>query len=197
MKIKPYMLAAAVAAAAQMPAHAETLVVDLSGWIATGDFGDPGNTGAYFSLPAGSTVTGFDYSNLVFVAADPSWRDEMVLSLNNTTGAPQTIEEFMDWAPSDLASPGMAGPLSGSWGGATGAPGPYGAGLGFTVGEGANNLWLTVFDSIPDAVVPNVSISSGSLTIFYTAPIPEPATYGLMALGLLGVAAAARRRKLH
>jgi len=35
---------------------------------------------------------------------------------------------------------------------------------------------------------------SGSLT-FEVSPIPEPSTYGLMGLGLLGVAAAARRRK--
>jgi hypothetical protein len=37
-------------------------------------------------------------------------------------------------------------------------------------------------------------VNAGTLTIFY-APIPEPGTYGLMALGLLGVAAAAARRR--
>ena len=195
MKLKPLLLAAALAAAAQLPAHAETLVVNLAGWSASGDFGDPSNTSAFFTLPAGSTVTGFDYAGLVFTAFAPSWREEMVISVNNTTGAPQTIQEFMDWAPSVERSAGVAGPLNGSWRGATGAEGPYGAGLSFTVGAGTNNLWVTVFDGLPDAVAPDFSISAGSLTIHYTAPIPEPASYGLMALGLLGVAAAAGRRK--
>jgi hypothetical protein len=195
VKLNPFLLAAALAAAFPFATHAESVSVDLSGWNALGDFGDAGNTSAFFTLPAGSTVTGFSYAGLVFTALAPSWLNELVISVNNYTGAPVVIEDFMDWAPSDLSSPGTTAALNGSWGGASGSAGPFGAGFSFTVGEGANNLWVTVYDGNPDSVVPNASIASGTLTVLYTAPIPEPATYGLLALGLLGVLVAARRRQ--
>lgn len=195
MKLKSTVLAVALAAAAQLPVHAGTLVIDLDGWEAFGDFGDPSNTGAFFTLPEGSTVTGFDYAGLVFTAFPPSWREELVLSINNYTGAPEVVEEFMDWAPSSEPSAGAAGPLNGSWRGAAGDEGPFGSGGKFTVGFGANNLWVTVYDAIPDQVSPNLSIGAGVLTIQYTNPIPEPSTYALLALGLVGVGVAVRRRK--
>jgi hypothetical protein len=194
LKPTSIVLATTLVALASLPAAAETLVIDLAGWEASGDFGEPGNTSAFFSLPSGSTVTGFDYAGLLFTAFSPSWRNELVISVNDNTGAPAVIENFMDWAPSGEPSAGEAGPLVGSWRGAAGAEGPYGAGASFTVGAGGNNLWVTVYDGVPDAVSPNVRITAGTLTIRYTPAIPEPSAYALMALGLLGIAAARHLR---
>lgn len=197
MKFKSSLLATALVVAAAAPAHANvsSLVVNLAGWQTFGDFGDPANSFAFYTLPAGSVVTGFDYSGLTFLSNGSSWTSELVLSVNNFTGAPVTIDEFMDWAPSTATSSGSFGPVSGSWGGPTGDEGPYGAGGAFTVGEGADNVFVTVYESFPDGASPDAVISAGTLTIHFTAPIPEPATYGLMALGLVGVGAIVRRRK--
>ncbi len=196
LNLKTLALAAALATAAALPAHAATLTVNLAGWQTFGEFGDPGNTSAFFTLPAGSTVTGFSYSGLTFTSFGASWQSELVLSLNNFTGAPTTIDDYMDWSPSLTDSPGTFGPASGSWNGPNGGPGPtFGAGAAFTVGGGTDNLWVTVYEDFADGELPDATISAGTLTVFYTAPIPEPGTYGLMALGLVGVAVAARRRQ--
>jgi hypothetical protein len=54
-------------------------------------------------------------------------------------------------------------------------------------------IWVTVYETWVDDGV-NAQVSAGTLTVFYQ-PVPEPATYGLMALGLLAVGGAARRRR--
>ena len=193
LNLKTTLLAAALAAAGAMPVHAQNIIIDLTGWQTDGEFGDPANTSAFFTLPAGTIVTGFSYSGLTFTSLGASWQSELVLSVNNFSGAPATIDEFLDWAPSVVDSPGLFGPVNGGWQGSTGVEGPFGAGAGFTLGGGLNNLWVTVYETFDDTGIDAI-ISAGTLTIFIT-PIPEPATYGLMALGLLGVAVAARRRK--
>ena len=176
-----------------MPAHAQNITIDLAGWQTEGEFGDLGNTNLFITLPAGTIVTGFSYSGLTFTSLGTSWQSELVLSVNNTTGGVTTIDEYLDWAPSVDDSSGLFGPVSSGWQGSTGAEGPFGAGAAFTLGGGLDNLWVTVYETFDDSGVDAI-ISAGTLTIFIT-PIPEPATYGLMALGLLGVAVAARRRK--
>jgi hypothetical protein len=165
-----------------LPSTASTVVVDLAGWEAWGGFGNPQNTEVRFNIGAGSAVLGFQWTNLVFTAEGASWIGEFVLSVNDSAG-----DQFMDVVPGDgIDSSGAFGPSSGSWG-----VDGFSFGVPFTVADGG--LWVTVYDSFNDSGR-DALVTGGTLTIFY-APIPEPGTYGLMALGLLGVAAAARRRR--
>jgi len=39
-------------------------------------------------------------------------------------------------------------------------------------------------------------IASGTMRVYLASPIPEPGTYGMMALGLLAVGAVMRKRQL-
>lgn len=168
--------------------------VNLAGWTAGDDFGGPGNSAVLLNLEPGSLVTGFDYIDLRFstVAGGDSWLSEFVLSVNNDTGS-----AWMDWAPSTTDDAGSFGPASGSWGGSTGQPGAtYGAGAPFTAVSGV--LFVTAYLDYYTPPV-GITVDSGTLRVYYdsAAVIPEPATYGLMGLGLLGVLGAARRRRTH
>lgn len=188
-------LAVALLSCAALSAHAATLNVNLAGWVATDDFGSEDNSTVMLNLPVGATVTGFSYSNLVFatVPTDFSWLSDLTLSVNQLLAGGTSIGEWFDWKPSAVDAPGTAGPLSGSWGGATGLAGPYGAGSSFVMGAG-QALYITVY---LDAYFPSdgITIRSGTLSINYTPlPVPEPASYGLLALGLVAVGARVKRR---
>ena len=130
-------------------------------------------------------ITGFEYLDLTFTSRGASFRSEFVLSVNDSTAT-----GYLDWSPSDEASPGSVGPLSGAWGGAQGA----GVGAPFALNDDQGTVWVTVYESIDDDGLDAV-VASGTLRVHFTPAVPEPSTYGLMAVGLLGVAVAARRRQ--
>ncbi|MDO9091334.1 MAG: PEP-CTERM sorting domain-containing protein [Rubrivivax sp.] len=169
-----------------------TVVIDMAGWSTWGGFGSPSNSEVFLNLGAGSVITGFSYSGLAFSTLNGSFLSEMTLSVNNIEGT-----SYMDWAPSLVDAGGSFGPGAGSWGGAEGGEGPFGPGGSFVVSDG--QVWVTVYEGFDDpfgdgGATIDATITAGLLTIMYQ-PIPEPATYAMMALGLFAVGAAARRRK--
>jgi hypothetical protein len=174
---------AAVLALANVAAHADTIDVNLAGWVTNGGFADPLNSEQFLSLGAGATITGYEYIGLTFSTSNGSYLDEFVLSVNNSDGT-----FYMDAAPSLLNAEGTEGPLSSTW-----AAAPQIAGASFIAANGT--VWVTAYDLINDPGV-DASVASGTLRINYTpAAVPEPGSYALMALGLLGTGAFVRRRR--
>ena len=144
--------------------------------------GTVGNTVLSFNVGAGSSVVGIGWEvNLTTTSAD--WLSEMAVGFRNTDnagGASLTVGLGDDM-------PGTAAYSSG------GILDLIGLGLSFTTD--ANGLVCVEFyESFNDPEVnPDGIWNAGALTL-RVVPVPEPATYGMMALGLLAMGAFVRRR---
>lgn len=189
LKISRLSLMAAALALPAVAAQAASAVVNLSGWQALDGFALAGNSEAFVTLPVGSTVYGFDYSGLQFTTSGDSWQMELVLSVNNEKSF---NPNYLEWSPSTDQSAGTFGPASGSWGGSTGDVGPFGSGASFVTDQATVFVTTYLAWTVPPV---GINISQGSLSIYYTAPVPEPSSYLLMALGLITLGAAARHRR--
>lgn len=158
--------------------------VNVAGITSVAVAGTAGNTVLNFNIGAGSSVVGigWDVNNTAFT---PSWLSEMVVGFRNTDatgGVNLTVGVGDDNAGTAAYSSGGVVDL-------------VGLGLSFTAN--ANGLVrVEFFESFDDSGVnPDGIWNSGALTLQVVA-IPEPATYGLMAMGLFAVGAMARRRRV-
>jgi hypothetical protein len=179
-------------------ARAATQDIDLTGWTARNHFGTAGNTARDVWLPAGAVVTGFSYSALVFstLGSSSSQLTDLVLSVNSDSSSSPAA--WLDWKPfAEFGQFGLTAPLSGAWGLSAGpdpypSP-PYGLGGPFATLPGGPVFVTTYLSYAPAS---GIAINAGTLSISYNvAVVAEPRSFVLMGLGLLGIAAIARRRR--
>jgi PEP-CTERM motif len=165
------------------PSGSSTLYTfDVTGISSFDGEGAAGNTVATLNIGAGSEVIGIGW-DVTINAISPSYLSEAVLSFGSTS----TLAVFLTVGLGDDA-PGIASYSSG------GVVDLVGLGFNFTVdGDGQVRMeFFEDFDDLPGEA--DAIWQSGTLTL-EVAAVPEPTTYGMMALGLLGVAAAARRSR--
>jgi hypothetical protein len=159
-------------------------LIDVTGITSIAALGTPGNNVLNINVGAGAQVVGIGWDVNV-TAFTPSWLSELTVSFGNTgltTGVDLSVG-----AGDDFAGVGV----SYSSGGVVDL---IGLGLDFAV-DGDGVLRLEFGEGFDDASVdPDGIWNSGFLTV-QTAVVPEPATYGMMALGLCAIGAAARRRR--
>ena len=158
-------------------------ILNVAGINSFAEIGSPANTVVLLNVGANAQITGVGW-NVIISAFTPSYLSEMVVSFEDSA---RTDGVFLTVASGD---------------GFAGLNAPYSSGgvlaLGsLTFNVGADGILRIEFfeDFDDDAVNPDGRWVSGNITFETAGVIPEPSTYGLMALGLLGVAGAVRRRR--
>lgn len=165
------------------PQSQSSLVVDVAGVTSNHEYGDAGNVVLDFQVGAFATITSIEWS-VNLTAFSPSWLSEMQLSFGDTAGG-QLITLTPGVDPEDEAP--------GTWS-YTGSASLTDLDLAFQVGADGI-LRLQFHEAFDDASVgPDGVWNSGTVT-FGVSAVPEPGTYGMMALGLVAVGAWTRRRR--
>ena len=180
---RPAIGLAAVAAAAAMataPAHAAPaqVTLDVSGIFSNDELGAAINELRSIGFAVGARITGIAWDVDLF-ADSPSWLSEISVDLSSDGGVGLSL------------SPGIGDNFSGT-GSYFGAADLVALGLDFAIGA-SGQLKFEFFETFVDFPGDWDGLwERGTLTVTY---VPEPASFGLAALALLGAGAASRRRK--
>lgn len=157
------------------------LVVNAAGVASFDGPGAVGNTILTFNVTPGALVDGISY-NLSLATIGASWLSEATISFLNSNGDGVVLS----------AGFGEDNPGSGTY-----SDSVLLSSFGLEFNVGADGLLIVEFyESFDDVTgAADANWTAGSVTLANIGLVPEPSTYGLMALGMLAVVGAARRRK--
>ncbi len=159
-----------------------TIDLNVSGRISFDGLGAEGNDVVLINIAPGAEVLGLGW-NVSMTGIDPSYVSEMAIGFGSSSTG------FVNLRPGiSQASPG-SGTFS-----SNGIIDLVTAGFNFNV-EDDGVLRLEFFETFDDTAGAIDGTWDGGTITLQVSAVPEPTTYGMMALGLLGVAAAARRRR--
>lgn len=155
-------------------AATNSLVIDVSGAQSVGLAGTPGNTVMNFNVGANALITSVDWQ-VSLTAFGASWLSDMELRFGSTAG-----NDGVWFTP---GSENHNGSMS-----YVGTANLAELGLAFQVQ--ADGILRLEFSELMKDQGPGIADGqwdAGLLTVGITSAVPEPASYGLMALGLLAV----------
>jgi MYXO-CTERM domain-containing protein len=184
MKAKSALIAAVASVGIANAAQAATLFVNLTGFSSNTGFPTAGTTTSV-NIGAGSTITNVAFTGITFEAFGPSYASEFVVGITSGV-APFTNPYWESQVPGSLDAPGITGPVTANFNN----PGLYASTEGFATATG--NVTVYCYELFNDSSVnPDATVSSGGITITYTA-VPAPGALAL--LGLAGIVGGRRRR---
>ena len=171
-------LAVAAAALAAGSANAAYVMsLDVTGIESRDELGVAGNETRFLDLFGGARIIGLAW-DVTLSTTSPSWLSEVSVDLNDGGSAGVSL------------SPGVGDNSSGTASYA-GMEDLVASGNDFTL-SASGRLFFEFFESFKDLPgAPDGMWSRGTLTVTY---VPEPASFGLAAIALLGLAAVSRRR---
>lgn len=153
--------------------------VNISSWALVGD---SNNVKLVFDVVPGALVDLISW-DVVLTSLGGSFRSEMAVTFTNSSNQGVRLR------------PGVGDASAGGPTAYTGSASLVATGQSFNIGADGK-LRLEFHEVFDDGVDQVDGIWNGGSLTFSAIAVPEPATYGLMALGLLAVGAAARRQKV-